>query len=109
MACIDDIRHSAYNRTQQHSTSAAQIARYSNAQEFLFNVAHARGKLGKGGVPNLTLAARSVIQDWNDGKIPYYTPPPEVSRGSLLSLPQPQMLIVLLFLCPLPLCSPVMC
>jgi nuclear GTP-binding protein len=30
----------------------------------------------KGGVPDKVAAARSVLRDWNTGKIPYYTAPP---------------------------------
>jgi hypothetical protein len=50
------------------------------ADEFLAAVAGARGKLRKGGVPDMRAAARIVLQDWNDGRIPYYTLPP--SRGN---------------------------
>jgi nuclear GTP-binding protein len=37
-------------------------------------VARKTGKLWKGGVPNIEAAARIVLKDWNNGKIPYYTP-----------------------------------
>ena len=30
----------------------------------------------KGGVPDKIAAARAVLKDWNEGKIPYYTAPP---------------------------------
>lgn len=71
------------------------------ADEFLAAVAGARGKLRKGGVPDIRAAARIVLQvrcfahsrccmlsthslsctqDWNEGRIPYYTLPP--SRGN---------------------------
>lgn len=62
-----------------------KIASFDSNDEFLFHVAHARGKMGKGGVPNLTLAARSIIQDWNDGKIPFYTPAPVTDIAELNS------------------------
>jgi nuclear GTP-binding protein len=51
-----------------------------DVDEFLAAVAGARGKLRKGGVPDMRAAARIVLQDWNDGRIPYYTSPP--SRGN---------------------------
>ncbi|GAB5373299.1 hypothetical protein AAMO2058_001739000, partial [Amorphochlora amoebiformis] len=41
--------------------------------EFLYRVAGKRGKLGKGGVPDMPAAARCVLRDWNMGKIPFYT------------------------------------
>ncbi|KAL9109454.1 MAG: hypothetical protein Q9227_005962 [Pyrenula ochraceoflavens] len=37
--------------------------------DFLVQVARKRGRLGKGGVPNLTSAAMTVITDWRDGRI----------------------------------------
>ena len=36
---------------------------------FLVEVARKRGRLGKGGVPNLQSAAMAVITDWRDGRI----------------------------------------
>ena len=38
-------------------------------QDFLVQVARKRGKLGKGGVPNLDSAARGVLVDWWAGRI----------------------------------------
>ena len=35
-----------------------------------------RNKLKKGGIPNVDAAARSVLHDWNDGKIKFYCKPP---------------------------------
>lgn len=37
--------------------------------DFLVQVARKRGRLGKGGVPNLNSAATTVITDWRDGRI----------------------------------------
>lgn len=37
--------------------------------DFLIQVARKRGRLGKGGVPNLNAAAMTVITDWRDGRI----------------------------------------
>lgn len=50
---------------------------FSDVQDFLLRIANKRGKLGKGGKPDLKAAARTVLQDWNEGKIPFYTLPPE--------------------------------
>lgn len=41
----------------------------SFAKQFLIHVARKRGRLGKGGVPNLSSAGISVLNDWRDGKI----------------------------------------
>lgn len=38
-------------------------------KQFLIHVARARGRLGRGGVPNLDSAALNVLNDWRDGRI----------------------------------------
>ena len=38
-------------------------------KHFLIHVARKRGRLGKGGIPNLVSAGQSVLNDWRDGKI----------------------------------------
>ncbi|KAK6542136.1 hypothetical protein TWF694_007903 [Orbilia ellipsospora] len=37
--------------------------------DFLIHVARKKGRLGKGGVPNVESAARAVVTDWRDGRI----------------------------------------
>ncbi|KAI1105180.1 P-loop containing nucleoside triphosphate hydrolase protein [Jackrogersella minutella] len=37
--------------------------------DFLVQVARKRGRLGRGGVPNLNAAAMTVVTDWRDGRI----------------------------------------
>jgi nuclear GTP-binding protein len=37
--------------------------------DFLIQVARKRGRLGKGGIPNINSAAMTVITDWRDGRI----------------------------------------
>ncbi|RVD83055.1 uncharacterized protein DFL_007457 [Arthrobotrys flagrans] len=37
--------------------------------DFLIHVARKKGRLGKGGVPNIESAARAVVTDWRDGRI----------------------------------------
>ncbi|KAL1966488.1 hypothetical protein VTN77DRAFT_4410 [Rasamsonia byssochlamydoides] len=44
--------------------------------DFLIQVARKRGRLGKGGVPNLNSAAMTVITDWRDGRIQGWVEPP---------------------------------
>jgi nuclear GTP-binding protein len=58
------------------------IPAYTNTNEFLVHIAAKKGKLGKGGVADKAGAARSILQDWNTGKIPFYVlPPTSVSGG----------------------------
>jgi nuclear GTP-binding protein len=56
-----------------------------DAYDFLLRVALMRGKLGKGGVPDLEGAARIVLHDWNVGRISYYTKVPAVHPSALAS------------------------
>ncbi|KAI1741326.1 P-loop containing nucleoside triphosphate hydrolase protein [Xylaria scruposa] len=55
--------------------------------DFLVQVARKRGRLGRGGVPNLPSAAMTVVMDWRDGRIQGWTEPPKLpvsldSKGS---------------------------
>jgi nuclear GTP-binding protein len=61
-----------------------EIADFSTTVEFLTNVAFRRGKLGKGGIPDIEGAARLVLQDWNAGRIQYFTMPPDEDMGSIM-------------------------
>jgi len=55
-----------------------KIASYNaDSNVFLQLMAVKKGKLKKGGIPNLSGAALSIILDWNAGKIPFYSTPPE--------------------------------
>jgi nuclear GTP-binding protein len=49
-------------------------------QDFLVQVARKRGRLGKGGIPNLHSAAQCVITDWRDGRIQGWIDPPNVEQ-----------------------------
>lgn len=48
--------------------------------DFLVQVARKRGRLGKGGVPNLTSAAMSVLNDWRDGRIQGWVDAPSAQQ-----------------------------
>lgn len=52
------------------------IPQFSGTVEFLQHLARRLGKLKKGGIPDCDTAARLLLQDWNTGKISYYTIPP---------------------------------
>ncbi|CAG8632994.1 23431_t:CDS:2, partial [Cetraspora pellucida] len=52
------------------------VPMFKDANDFLIHVARQRGKLKRGGIPDVEATARVVLQDWNSGKISYYTMPP---------------------------------
>ncbi|KAJ7537232.1 hypothetical protein O6H91_12G104000 [Diphasiastrum complanatum] len=56
--------------------SLYKITHFSSVDDFLQNVALVRGKLKKGGLVDKIAAARVVLHDWNEGKIPHYSLPP---------------------------------
>ncbi|KAK0618543.1 P-loop containing nucleoside triphosphate hydrolase protein [Bombardia bombarda] len=47
--------------------------------DFLVQVARKRGRLGKGGVPNINAAAMTVVTDWRDGRIQGWVTAPELA------------------------------
>lgn len=62
-----------------------QLADFASPQEALRLVAARRGKLKKGGVPDVAAAARLVLGDWQEGRIPYYSEPSGFSDTVSLS------------------------
>lgn len=50
---------------------------WSDGEEFLTVLGRKMGKLLKGGDSDIDTAARIVLYDWQRGRIPYFTPPPE--------------------------------
>ncbi|KAF5206022.1 Guanine nucleotide-binding protein-like nsn1 [Thalictrum thalictroides] len=69
--------------------SLYKIPSFDAVEDFLQKVATIRGKLKKGGIVDVEAAARIVLHDWNEGKIPYYTLPPtrnqEVFEATIVS------------------------
>jgi nuclear GTP-binding protein len=59
-----------------------KIGKFDDVDDFLRNVGKVRGVLKRGGVPDVLAAARVVLNDWNGGRIPYYTTPP--TRGDAM-------------------------
>jgi len=59
------------------------IGEFEDTISFLNLVAQVRGKILQGGVSDLNGTAKLVIKDWNKGKIPYYTLPPEENNFML--------------------------
>merc|ERR1712142_896177 len=53
------------------------VPNFKDATEFLTLMAQKLGRLKKGGIPDVEKAAAKVVEDWNQGKIRYYTQPPE--------------------------------
>ncbi|XP_029045199.2 guanine nucleotide-binding protein-like 3 homolog [Osmia bicornis bicornis] len=50
---------------------------FTTPDEFFAMKATRMGRFKKGGIPDTVAAARGILDDWNSGKIRYYTVPPE--------------------------------
>ncbi len=56
-----------------------------DAQDLLMRIAVQRGRMARGGKIDIEGTARSVLHDWNVGRIKYYTQPPALHRSAILS------------------------
>ncbi|KAK6511857.1 hypothetical protein TWF481_000763 [Arthrobotrys musiformis] len=54
------------------------ISQKDLTMDFLIHVARKKGRLGKGGVPNIESAAKAVVTDWRDGRIIGWTEAPKL-------------------------------
>ncbi|CAM0955814.1 unnamed protein product [Alopecurus aequalis] len=57
--------------------SLYKMPSFTSVDDFLQKLATLRGKLKKGGIVDVEAAAKIVLHDWNEGKVPYYTLPPK--------------------------------
>ncbi|KAG5440453.1 hypothetical protein PCK2_000481 [Pneumocystis canis] len=55
------------------------------ATDFLIHIARKKGRLGKGGVPQLESAAKAVINDWCAGRIRWWTQVPKKGKADGVS------------------------
>lgn len=53
---------------------------FHTAQEFLSQLAVKMGFLRKGAIADVKKAAQKVLIDWNNGRLTYFTEPPERSN-----------------------------
>ena len=61
---------------KEQLVEAYDIGTFGDAEDFLAQLARKRGRVLKGGEPDLEGVARIVLQDWNKGRIRYFTLPP---------------------------------
>lgn len=63
-------------------TALGPFGKGDTTTDFLVQVARQRGRIGKGGVPNLNAAAMAVITDWRDGRIQGWVDAPSLQVAS---------------------------
>ncbi|VDN55414.1 unnamed protein product [Dracunculus medinensis] len=61
------------------------IANFENVDDFLAQIARKIGRLKKGARPDINAAAKRVLYDWNNGKLRYYTEPPEAESEQTIN------------------------
>jgi nuclear GTP-binding protein len=60
----------------KHLQRTYELSGYTDAVTFLELLARKKGRVLKGGEPDLDGCAKIVINDWIRGKLPWFTPPP---------------------------------
>lgn len=60
---------------EEHVGRHFGIWKWDSSEDFLEKLAIKQGKLKSGGIPDISTAARVVLQDWLRGRIPYYVEP----------------------------------
>jgi nuclear GTP-binding protein len=53
-----------------------------STMDFLVQVARKRGRLGRGGVPNIQAAAMTVVTDWRDGRVQGWVDAPAITAAT---------------------------
>jgi len=61
----------------KHITDMYHINHWTDAEDFLIQVANRSGKLLKGGEPDITNVSFSILHSWVSGKIPYHEKAPK--------------------------------
>ncbi|MCO5566744.1 hypothetical protein L7F22_020424 [Adiantum nelumboides] len=65
---------------REYLTRAYKVKQWTDDEDFLIQLCKLSGKLLKGGEPDLACSAKMVLQDWQRGKIPFFTPPPRLQE-----------------------------
>jgi len=60
----------------EHLGRTYDIWKWADAEDFLAQLAVKSGKLLKAGEPDMSTAAKMILNDWLRGRIPYYVAPP---------------------------------
>lgn len=69
--------HILKRATKDYFCQLYDVTEYETHEEFFAKKAMRMGKFLKGGIPDTSTAARSLINDWNTGKIKYFSEPPK--------------------------------
>lgn len=73
---------------KQYVQNVYGIPDWTDDEDFLRKLARKSGKLLKGGEPDENAVAKRVLHDWQRGKLPFYTLPPDFDENKSLSVEQ---------------------
>ncbi|KAI7868981.1 P-loop containing nucleoside triphosphate hydrolase protein [Spinellus fusiger] len=68
---------------REQLTAMYDVPYFDTANEFLISLARKWGKLRKGGIPDTFTVARTVLNDWNGGKIRFWSEPPAADKSHI--------------------------
>ncbi|XP_015522433.1 nucleolar GTP-binding protein 2 [Neodiprion lecontei] len=71
----DYISHVLERVKPEYMRKTYKLDEWSDHIDFLEKLARRTGKLLKGGEPDVAIAARMVLNDWQRGKLPFFVPP----------------------------------
>ena len=63
---------------KKHIVDIFGVNTWTDADDFIEQVAEKTGKLLAGGNPDINNVCKSIIMDWQRGNIPYFTRPPKL-------------------------------
>ena len=61
---------------REHITRTYGVAGWTDAEDFMTQLARRQGRLRPGGEPDFHSVAVNLINDWQRGKLPFFVPPP---------------------------------
>ena len=56
------------------------VSEWVDDEDFISQVARKKGRLLKGGEPDMKTTAKLVLIDWQRGEIPFFVPPPKIEN-----------------------------
>ena len=67
---------------KKHIADIFGVHTWTDADDFITQVAEKTGKLLAGGAPDVNNVCKSIIMDWQRGNIPYFTRPPKMDKDT---------------------------
>src|SRR5699024_5476763 len=66
---------------KEYLVKVYKVDQWDEHLDFLTRLANRTGKLLKGGEPDLNTISKMVLNDWQQGRLPYFVKPPETDKS----------------------------